>query len=160
MRSEYDSKSKDPSSTTIIAIDASGELKCKQVYFRPWTKSPDESTLIASLSDFVAEIIDQMIAFGHRSIAFPAIGCGLLGCSPDTVASGMIKGLQRQEKHAITVTIVIQSGKNQVYDAFDRQIKRLSSIRLEELSLETSLKLKNSIIAIEKCDMRQIEVGK
>lgn len=159
MRREYDLKSKDSSNKKAIALNTSGTLKCKQIFFRSWNKPSDKYAIVSSLSDFVVEILDQLIASGHRSIAFPAIGCGLFGCSPNAVANGMIKGfLRRQTKHTIHVTIVVQYDKIEVYEAFDQEIKNLNFITPVKPLLNTYMNVKKSIIAITKCDLRQIEV--
>ncbi|CAF5028989.1 unnamed protein product, partial [Rotaria sp. Silwood1] len=66
--------------STLIAVP-SGALPCKQIFFVKWEPNDNEDILRQSIIDFISTVVQNMISYKFTSVAFPAIGCGLHGCS-------------------------------------------------------------------------------
>lgn len=60
---------------------------------------------------------------GYGSIAFPAVGCGKIGASASLVAQSMVQAARPQGlKSGISVSFIIQTGKQNVHDEFQKEI--------------------------------------
>ncbi|CAF3603883.1 unnamed protein product [Rotaria sp. Silwood1] len=114
---------------SIITVKAGGQLLSKRIYFISWKTNSDESILCKSMEKFVSDALDKAVEQNYRSIAFPAIGCGLLKCSVSLIARTMVEEVYRKlQRHSISVLFVIQPEKKDVYDEFQKQIQLLESI--------------------------------
>ncbi|CAF4183686.1 unnamed protein product, partial [Rotaria sordida] len=110
----------------IIIVKAGGHLASKQIYFLPWITSFDTVVLCKSIEKFVSDALEKAVEQNYRSIAFPAIGCGQLGCSISLVARAMVEEAYRGLKmHDILVSFVIQPERTDIYDEFQKQIHLL-----------------------------------
>lgn len=79
------------------------------------------------MEKFVSTAIDRAVTENHKSLAFPAVGCGGYGCTSSVVAEAMV---QTAYKHGmnkgISISFVIQSGKKDVYEEFQKQVAGLN----------------------------------
>ncbi|CAF1260749.1 unnamed protein product [Rotaria sordida] len=76
----YKKELKSHPNSTLIAV-SSGALSCKQIFFVQWEPNDDEEILRQSIIDLISTVVQNMISHKFTSVAFPAIGCGLHGCS-------------------------------------------------------------------------------
>lgn len=71
-----------------------GNLNCKAILFLPWIPpiNRDPTSLCNSISEFVTKLLHHIFYHPkvYRTVAIPAIGCGLLQCPVDIVAKAMI----------------------------------------------------------------------
>ena len=155
MRASFDAESDKKPTDSVISVRAEGQLKSKAVYFLPWQADSDDSVLRQSIKTFVANAVKRASSDGYRSIAFPAIGCGLLGCSTSLVAQVMVKKAHKlSDKHNISVMFVIQPHKTDVYDEFRKQIESVQhSAASARLQKATSVSVNRGIIEVEMGDI-------
>lgn len=107
-------------------MQAAGQLESKRIYFLPWAVHSDESILQKSIEQFVSDAIEKAVEERHRSIVFPAIGCGKFGCSISAVAQAMIGEAHRKcQIYNISISFVIQPERMDIYDEFQKQINWL-----------------------------------
>jgi hypothetical protein len=107
----------------VVAVKAAGQLSSKMVYFLQWEIKSDASLLSKSIQKFVSDAMEKAVTDKYRNIAFPAIGCGQIGCSISLVAQAMIEEAHRQtQKHGISILFVIQPERTDIYDEFQKQI--------------------------------------
>ncbi|CAF2685686.1 unnamed protein product [Rotaria sp. Silwood2] len=147
------------SKNSVISVQADGELASKQIYFLSWKADADVSILRESIENFVSDAFEKAVEENHRSIAYPAIGCGQFGCSIDLVAQAMIREVHRkQQGHDISVTFVIQEARTDIYDEFQNQIQLLEA-EMSPTDLKTmSATVKKGVIEIEQGDIIKQEV--
>ena len=112
VKTEYD---REKSRQLGQAIRTSGgKLSCKHIYFIPCPnleKNADKSVFRKFIAAAVTLAANDK-ANNIRSMAFPAIGCGLLNCNADFVAQTLITAviyeLEHRSELQITVSFVIQ----------------------------------------------------
>ncbi|CAF0950887.1 unnamed protein product [Rotaria sp. Silwood1] len=106
--------------STLIAVP-SGALPCKQIFFVKWEPNDDEDILRQSIIDFMSTVVQNMISYKFTSVAFPAVGCGLHGCSTQIVIGTMILEMK---KHLLKrdlcwkIKFVVQPDQENIYDEF------------------------------------------
>lgn len=139
----------------VITVKATGHIKSKCVYFLPWKPNSNDSVFRTSIKRFVADAMSKAVLDGYRSIAFPAIGCGQLGCSADVIAQVMVEEVyQLSQKQEISVMFVIQTGKTDVYDAFQKQIKIKQQLTEPTSPLKPiAVPINTGMIKVEKGDI-------
>ncbi|CAF1477245.1 unnamed protein product, partial [Rotaria sordida] len=101
----YKKELKSHPNSTLIAV-SSGALSCKQIFFVQWEPNDDEEILRQSIIDLISTVVQNMISHKFTSVAFPAIGCGLHGCSTQ------IRDLPWKIK------FVVQPDQENIYDEF------------------------------------------
>ncbi|CAF1359198.1 unnamed protein product [Adineta ricciae] len=152
----YNAEVKKKPGRSLISIKADGKLTSKQVYFLPWTERFDHLMLSASIQKFVSDAITEAANDKFRSMAFPAIGCGLYGYSIDLVARTMTtEAYQQSLKHRINVSFVIQPQRMDVFETFRNQIDSIIPKQLFEVKSTT---IKNGSIEVIKGDMTKQKV--
>ena len=110
----------------VISIKVQGTICSKFVYFLRWKPSKNTSVLVESLKKFVGIAIRMAFIHKHKTIAFPAIGCGYHRCPIDCVAETMIKEAAHLSKcYGISVSFIILSEKTDMYNEFEKQMKCL-----------------------------------
>jgi O-acetyl-ADP-ribose deacetylase (regulator of RNase III) len=85
-----------------------------------------------SLVDLIRNVIQHLIPYNFTSIAFPAIGCGKLGCSVDLVVKTMVKEMKNQlimRSLPLTVKFIVQPDQQNVYDEFCKQVLKTQNDR-------------------------------
>ena len=93
-----------------------GKLPCRRIYFIPSPKlAPDTNKW--TFRNFVKEAI--RIAANDRSskiqsLAFPAIGCGLIGCDPNFVAKTLIMAVTYEFEHQPSLRFHVSLSFNQI----------------------------------------------
>lgn len=105
-----------------------GNLPCKRIYFIPCPKLSSKADKWV-FRKFVSEAIRMAINDPNtnvRSIAFPAIGCGQLGCSANFVAKTLILAISYEFEHQssvrLDVSFVIQQQQTVVFNAFQTEL--------------------------------------
>ncbi|CAF1181529.1 unnamed protein product [Adineta steineri] len=110
VRTEYETQLKhDPN--LIVISTSSGQLPCKRIFFIKWRPNEHEPILQQSIRDFIWIVIHNVVSCKYKSIAFPAIGCGLHGCSEEIVVKTMVKELKKmltEKKLALTLFTIIR----------------------------------------------------
>ena len=95
-----------------VLVTKPGKLRCKLVFHTML-----EMCRKSSLTVLVTECATKAIALNYNSIAFPAIGTGKQGLSPDDAAAGFIDALQQiSSPHPLNVRILIT--QQNVYSGF------------------------------------------
>ncbi|CAF3919435.1 unnamed protein product, partial [Rotaria sp. Silwood1] len=161
VKASFDAESKKKPEAPVIAVKADGQLASKMVYFLPWKMPPDASLLRKSIEKFVSDAMDKAVTETYQSIAFPAIGCGKFGCSITLVAQAMIEEAhQKLQKHAISVSFVIQSERTDIYDEFQKQINLLQQQPTQptEPVKTISATVNKGTIEVEKDDITKQKV--
>jgi hypothetical protein len=152
VKSAFNEELKKCPTSSVIAVDAGSSITPKKIYFLKWTKNGNEDLLRKSLKKFVSDATVKAVDEKYKSIAFPAIGCGKLGCPINVVAEAMVEEAHHQSiNKSISVLFVIQPGKNDVYDEFQKQI----SLVQQHLpaSNEMASRVGKGIIQIETGDI-------
>ncbi|CAM4887078.1 unnamed protein product [Rotaria socialis] len=124
---QYDSGE---SSKTQKSIQTNGgNLSCRRIYFIPCenlSKTADKWVFRKFVSEAIAMAINDQIN-NIKSIAFPAIGCGLLDCDVNFVAKTLIAAvayeLRRQASLQLFVYFIIQQDRQNVFEAFQNQLQ-------------------------------------
>lgn len=155
MEASYDAQLDKNADAAIIAVKAEGDIKSKCVYFLPWKPNSDDSVFRTSIKTFVANAMSRAVLENYRSIAFPAIGCGQLGCSANVIAEVMVEeAYPLSQKHGISVMFVIQAQKTDVYDEFQKQIKAKQPLaKPTPPPKPISVTIKKGMIEVEKGDI-------
>lgn len=142
---------------SLIAVGNRGELAAKEVYFISWKADANEKILQDSIRKYVSEAIKTAAQDHHQSIAFPAIGCGKIGCSIDLIAEVLIDEVDRQLlKYDISVIFVIEPMRTDIYDRFQQQIFALPSFKDEIEAI--SIPVMKGRITIEQGDLTRQQV--
>ena len=137
-------------------MKAEGQLASKRVYFLPWKVHFDKGLLQKSVKTFVANAITRAVQEGYYSIAFPAIGCGQVGCSVTLVAQSMVEEAhQLSHKHGMSVLFVIEPQRADVYQEFQKEInsRPLSSVMSTMPTKIVSLPVNKGVIEVELGDL-------
>ncbi len=135
-------------------MDGSGQVLAKKIYFLEWKKNDDRTILRQSIEKFISNAIEHARNENYQSIAFPAIGCGKFGCPVDIVAQTMVEEARRKLlTHSISVLFVIEPGKNNIYDEFQKQINSLQKPQLPPRSKVISATIGKGIIEVEQGDI-------
>ncbi|CAF1131909.1 unnamed protein product [Rotaria magnacalcarata] len=124
---QYDTET---SSKTQNSIQTNGgNLSCRRIYFIPCenlSKTADKWVFRKFVSEAIAMAVNDQIN-NIKSIAFPAIGCGLLGCDVNFVAKALIAAvayeLKRQASLQLFVYFIIQQDRQNVFEAFQNQLQ-------------------------------------
>ncbi len=128
MLASYNAKLKKNSTTSVIVVKADRQIASDKIYFLPWQANSDTSILQKSIEKFVSDAIEKAVEEKCRSIAFPAIGCGQIGCSISLVAQAMVgEAYRKLEMHNISVSFVIQPERMDVYDEFEKHRNLIQS---------------------------------
>ena len=138
IKNSFDEESKKNPDARVVSVNAGGKLASKVIYFLPWKKNFEPCLLRKSIEKFVSDAMDKAIAENYQTIAFPAIGCGGLGCSVRLVAQAMVEEAHRKlQSHTISVSFIIQPQKTNIYDEFQKQIDLLQP-QQQSLALQQS----------------------
>ncbi len=124
MQNAYNAKLDNDPNSLLIATPP-GSLSCEQIFFVKWQPDADDELLRQSLADMIIAVVQSAKFYQFTSIAFPAIGCGLHGCSVGTVVETMVLEMKRLLiKRCLpwTVRFVIQPGQQNIYDEFCKQV--------------------------------------
>jgi hypothetical protein len=116
----YDIEFKNHPNSLLISIP-SGQLVCKRILFIKWEPNEDETILRQTIVDFISNAIQTAIQFKFTSIAFPAIGCGLHGCSSVLVIKTMVNEIKKQliiRKLIWRIKFVVLPKNEEIYDEF------------------------------------------
>ncbi|CAF1056140.1 unnamed protein product [Rotaria sp. Silwood1] len=110
-----------------------GNLNCKAILFVPWvTQTISDSKILSnSIFEFVSKSLHHILYHPkvYRTVAFPAIGCGLIQCPVNIVAHAMIDATITKLKETMlyfTVSFVILPNQFNVYQGF---ANKLASIK-------------------------------
>ncbi|CAF3391131.1 unnamed protein product [Rotaria sp. Silwood2] len=94
-----------------------------------------------------------------RSIAFPAIGCGLAKCSTSLVAQTMIQEVHRQlAKYPLSVIFVIKPERSDIYDEFNKEIRLLQEPKQPSNVEYISTTIGTGTIEVEKGNITKQKV--
>jgi O-acetyl-ADP-ribose deacetylase (regulator of RNase III) len=154
LKSSFEKKMKENDKNPVISIPAEGSLKSKAIYFVPWKPSSDEHRLCESLEQLVTNVIKKAKSENHRSIAFPAIGCGGFECSTSVIAKTLVSACQQLlTKYPLSILFVIQPEKTDIYDEFRQQIgsSKYGQSTMKEPPI--LLRIGNGIIEVKKGDL-------
>ena len=161
MEATFDAELEKNPDATVIDVSAGGQLSSKRVYFLPWEIDSDDSVLRKSIKTFVRNAIRRVVLKGYHTIAFPAIGCGQLGCPINVVAEVMVQEAHYlSQTHGISVVFVIQPNKNDVYNEFQKQINQPHDLTLIPPSVKTiSVPVHKGMIEVQKGDITKQKVS-
>jgi len=120
IRRKYEERQASMTDIETFAIKCPN-LSCKEILFVPWTPSQHLVIVEQTIRSFIAEAIKYVIGRNYRSVAFPAVGCGLMGLNIDFVAQTMINHI-KTEKYPLDVTFAIHPQLNNVFHAFQSVI--------------------------------------
>ena len=133
MRQEYATIDKS-SLQGPLEIDA-GNLKCRKILFQPWLINRETNeAFYQSIRDFVGQAVQHAIKCQHKSIAFPAIGCGKFNAEKNAVAREMLFEVQKQLLAAnvlLQIILVIVPHEKELFKVFRTQLARLQNGQLE-----------------------------
>lgn len=136
-------------------MKAEGHLASRRVYFLQWKVHFDKALLQKSVKIFVANAIARAVQEGYHSIAFPAIGCGQVGCSVTLVAQSMVEEAhQLSHKHGISIFFVIEPQRADVYQEFQKEInlRQQSSVSIPPTKV-VSIPVNKGAIEVELGDL-------
>jgi hypothetical protein len=154
VKTSFDVESKKNPKPSVIAVGGSGQVLAKKIYFLEWKKNDNRTILRQSIEKFVSDAIEYARKENYQSIAFPAIGCGKFGCPVTIVAQTMVEAAYRKLlTHSISVLFVIEPGKNNIYDEFQKQINLLQQPELLPVSKVISATIGKGIIEVEQGDI-------
>ena len=154
MQVQFDEQSKKVPKTSVIAIDASGQIAAKKIYFLEWKANDDPIILRKSIEKFVSDAIGHAVNEGYQTIAFPAIGCGRFGCSINIIAQTMVGEAHRKlSSNGISVAFVIQPDRRDIYDEFQKHINLLQQPQLPQISKTMSTTIGRGIIEVVAGDI-------
>lgn len=154
MQAQFDEQSKKIPKPSVIAIDASGQVAAKKIYFLEWKRNNDPAILRKSIETFVSNAIDHAVKEGYQTIVFPAIGCGKFGCSIDVIAQAMVGEAHRKaSSNGISVSFVIQPDRKDIHDGFQKQINLLQQPQLPQISTTISTTVGNGVIEVVSGDI-------
>ena len=113
LEASYNAELDKNADAAVITVKAEGHIKSKCVYFLPWKPNSDDSVFRTSIKTFVANAISRAVLENYRTIAFPAIGCGQLGCSAKVIADVMVEeAYQLSQKHQIFCSVCHTNREN------------------------------------------------
>ncbi len=123
------------SSKTIPIRTKAGNLPSRHILFLPCDEltQSDELKLCRSIRTFVATAIEHALANRFTSLAFPAIGCGKLGISPELVANEMLIEAQEQLSTAnniLRIDFVLLPDQDIVQEAFLEKLSMLQDVKV------------------------------
>ncbi|CAF1160141.1 unnamed protein product [Adineta steineri] len=154
IQTSYNTQSKNNTTNSLITVATNGKFPSKQIYFLPCKCSEDENLLRDALKNFLATVIKAATAANYQSIAFPAIGCGRMGCSIQSVAEIMVSEVRCQIKqYPISVSFIIQPEKQDIYDEFQKQINSDQSLRKIPNTRTISTSIRNATIEVSMGDI-------
>ncbi|CAF1359103.1 unnamed protein product [Adineta steineri] len=114
----YEAELKKNPTAPIITVTANGHVAAKTIYFLPWQPDADLIKFCDSVKTFVSNAMEKAASESYQSIAIPAIGCGLHGCSISLVARTFVKEVHRQLfKYPMSVSfvdVIIGSSSSQI----------------------------------------------
>ena len=123
---------------SLLFSTPAGDLPCKEIFFVNWQPDENKELLRQSVVDFVWNVLMNVNAQGHRSMALPAIGCGRFACSVNVVVSTLVSEVKKQIKQrklTVKVRFVIQPDHQNVYDEFHKQILMSDEGKIERSAL-------------------------
>ncbi|CAF1213396.1 unnamed protein product [Adineta steineri] len=154
IQTSYSTQLKNNTTNSLITVATNGKFPSKQIYFLPCKCSEDENLLRDALKNFLATIIKAATAANYQSIAFPAIGCGRMGCSVQSVAEIMVSEVRCQIKqYPISVSFIIQPEKQDIYDEFQKQINSDQPLRKILNTRTISTSIRNATIEVSMGDI-------
>jgi hypothetical protein len=157
VKTPYETEYLQNPTSPIITVAAAGQLTSKKIYFLPWEPNKDATLLIESIKTFVSNAMKKARAENYQSIAFPAIGCGEHGCPISVVAQTIINEIRHQlTSHPMSIFIVIQPERTDIFNEFQRQINILNKKR-SKIKV-TSVSIGKGKIEVEKGDITQQKV--
>ncbi|CAF1242378.1 unnamed protein product [Adineta ricciae] len=157
VRDDYDMKlSRDPNAS-LISVRTRDKLLAKRVYFVSCQLSSDPVQMDLSIKNLITDAMKRASNDGYQSIAFPAIGCGLAGCSSSFVAKTMVEEIYNQLKtYSLSILFVIEVGKDDIFDQFTRAIKSIPQVEESDTEMKQILvDVGNSVVIVEKGDILQ-----
>lgn len=129
-------------------------MAAKKIYFLELKTNNDTAILRKSIRKFVSDALELAINENYQSIAFPAVGCGKFGCSVGVVAQTMVEeAFRKTTTNPISVSFVIQSGKNDIYDEFQKQINLLQQAQLPPVSKVVAATVGKGVIEVKEGDI-------
>ncbi|CAF1429504.1 unnamed protein product [Adineta steineri] len=154
----YEAELKKNPTAPIITVTANGHVAAKTIYFLPWQPDADLIKFCDSVKTFVSNAMEKAASESYQSIAIPAIGCGLHGCSISLVAGTFVKEVHRQLfKYPMSVSFVIQPDRKDVYDEFQKQIsliQQASEIKPISMTIgKGTLEIQLADITTQKVDV-------
>jgi hypothetical protein len=104
-----------------------GNLSCKKIFFLKWKPDENESLLRQSISDFIWNVIQNVLSYKFDSIAFPPIGCGHSNIPQDIIIQTLINQLIYQIKTrnlSLLIKFVILPDENEIYQQFSQYLRQ------------------------------------
>ena len=147
---------RDPNAS-LISVKTDGKVPAKIVYFVSCQLSSDPIQMGLSIKNLITDTMKQASHDGYQSVAFPAIGCGLAGCSSSFVAKTMVEEIYNQLKtYSLTILFVIEFGKNDIFDQFNKATKSIPQVEASDTEMKQILiDVGNSVVIVEKGDILQ-----
>jgi hypothetical protein len=157
MENSFDTEfNKDPAAS-VISVAATGQLAAKKVYFLTCEPDIDVNKFHESIGIFIANAMRKAKDENYQSIAFPAIGCGGYGCSPDLIARSIINEIDKQlAKYSMFVSLVIQPDRTDIYDEFQKEIKFIQPFSPIK---RVSVPIGNGIMEVQMGDITKQEAS-
>lgn len=154
MQVQFDELSNKVPKASVIAIDASGQVAAKKIYFLEWKMNNDPVILRKSIEKFVSDAIDHAANEDYQTIAFPAIGCGKFGCSIAIIAQTMVgEAYRKLSRNRISVAFVIQPDRKDIHDEFQKHINLLQQPQPPQIAKTMSTTVGNGVIEVVAGDI-------
>ncbi len=142
---------------SLTSVKSDGDIRSKRIYFIYWQIESQIDLVKKSLENLISIAMQKAHDDNYRTISFPAIGCGHYKYPLQMVAQTMVnKAHQEQILHQISVSFIIQSTKQDLFNHFNKQINLLN----QSTSMNfVSTTIQNSLIQIEKGDITKQKVN-
>ncbi|CAF3579156.1 unnamed protein product, partial [Rotaria sp. Silwood2] len=131
---EYNRLSSSVDQQNSLIETGPGNLSCKAILFLPWMTSLNQDSKIVStsISEFVSKSLHHILYHPkvYRTVAFPAIGCGLIQCPVTIAAQAMIDAAIAKLKETMlyfTVSFVIFPNQFNVHQGFANRLALIQS---------------------------------
>ncbi|CAF2592809.1 unnamed protein product [Rotaria sp. Silwood2] len=131
---EYNRLSSSVDQQNSLIETGPGNLNCKAILFLPWMTSLNQDSKIVStsISEFVSKSLHHILYHPkvYRTVAFPAIGCGLIQCPVTIAAQAMIDAAIAKLKETMlyfTVSFVIFPNQFNVHQGFANRLALIQS---------------------------------
>jgi O-acetyl-ADP-ribose deacetylase (regulator of RNase III) len=122
---EYNRLSTTVNQQNCIIETGPGKLNCKAILFLSWIPplNHDSTILQQSISEFVSKSLHHIFYHPkvYKTVAFPAVGCGLLGYPVDVIAKAMIDATVAKLTETMlytTVSFVILPSEFNIHQRF------------------------------------------
>ena len=110
---------------SLLISTPAGNLSCKRIFFIKWNPDENISILRQSISDFISNVIQNVLSYQYNSVAFPSIGSNHSNISRKTIIQILIQQLIYQIKSrnlSLIIKFIILPDQQQIYQLFEEEL--------------------------------------